>query len=160
MSTDHATKNRPPLHITHGHSRNGRHTHAYSAWHAMHQRCRSSASHYYRYSGRGIIVCERWRRFENFLADMGEPPSPKHSLDRINGDGDYEPGNCRWATPKEQMRNMSRNNLLTWRGKTQTLVEWGEELGVKPNTLLYRLRRGWDFERAFTEPIHEKTKRQ
>lgn len=62
--------------------------------------------HYANYGGRGIKVCERWEDFENFYADMGDPPSDKHSLDRIDGNGDYEPGNCRWATPKEQSANI------------------------------------------------------
>lgn len=90
---------------THGHSAHGR-SRTYVSWEAMHQRCRNpNKDGFERYGGRGITVCERWRDFENFLADMGERPAGK-TLDRYpNPDGDYEPLNCRWATPKEQQAN-------------------------------------------------------
>lgn len=85
-------------------------TKAYESWASMIQRCTNpKKKQFANYGGRGIKVCDRWLKFENFLADMGECPSGK-SLDRINNDGDYEPGNCRWATRKEQMRNR-RNNV-------------------------------------------------
>jgi len=89
----------------HGHCCNGRSTRIYAVWRSMMQRC-NSPNHpaYADYGGRGIRVCERWHSFVNFLVDMGEPP-PGLSIDRINNDGDYEPGNCRWATRSEQMRN-------------------------------------------------------
>lgn len=89
----------------------------YKAWASMKARCSNSKRHnYHRYGGRGICVCERWLKFENFLADMGPRPSPSHSLDRYpNNDGNYEPGNCRWATRVEQAGNRSypksRNNV-------------------------------------------------
>lgn len=80
-------------------------TSTYSTWHAMRQRCsNSSRPNYHLYGGRGISVCERWNSFESFLADMGEKPEGRQ-LDRINNDGIYEPGNCRWATPKENSNN-------------------------------------------------------
>jgi hypothetical protein len=72
----------------------------------MNQRiCNPKASNYQYYGGRGITICERWRKFENFFADMGPRPSPAHSIDRIENNGNYEPGNCRWATAVEQNRN-------------------------------------------------------
>lgn len=93
---------RPPLH---GHTHKGGHSSAYGRWMGMHYRCSNPKSKGYKnYGGRGIRVCERWQKFENFLADMGEPP-PGLTLDRINNDGDYEPDNCRWATWEEQNNN-------------------------------------------------------
>ncbi len=78
----------------------------YNAWNAMKNRCNNPKDpSFYRYGGRGISVCDRWLTFENFLADMGNRPSKRYSLDRINNDGNYEPGNCRWATAKVQGAN-------------------------------------------------------
>ena len=91
---------------THGETRNRQQTSEFRSWRAMRQRCQDpSLLSYKDYGGRGIKVCERWHRFENFLADMGRKPSPRHSIDRIDVNGNYEPGNCRWATPYEQRHN-------------------------------------------------------
>jgi len=118
----------------------------------MNKRCRNPADKdYLRWGGRGIRVCERWRNsFENFLADMGKKPSAKHSLDRINNDGDYEPGNCRWATNREQSRNRSNNRYITAFGETLLVVEWAERSNVKLGTIYRRLQYGWSPERAVT----------
>jgi hypothetical protein len=89
----------------HGHARRGRLTRAYVRWAAMLRRCfNPNVREYCNYGGRGVTVCERWLKFENFYADMGDPP-PGKWLDRRDNDGDYEPGNCRWTTPTEQARN-------------------------------------------------------
>jgi hypothetical protein len=91
--------------LTHGKARRGGTAKIYGIWNAMKNRCsKPSQDSYYLYGGRGIKVCKRWQAFENFYADMGDPPDGMW-IDRINGDGDYEPGNCRWATPKEQRAN-------------------------------------------------------
>jgi hypothetical protein len=93
----------------HGHCRTNRRTDEYKAWAQMLARVRATTGRrFLDYAGRGIGVCERWLSFENFLADMGYRPSPKHSLDRINNDGDYEPSNCRWATASQQVANRRR----------------------------------------------------
>jgi hypothetical protein len=116
----------------------------------MIQRCTNPRAGGFRvYGGRGISVCDRWlHSFENFLADMGSKPSPHHSLDRIEGDADYEPGNCRWATAKEQANNISTNVRLTVFGETKTMSEWSDTTGVKRGTIWWRVRHGWSSERA------------
>jgi len=90
----------------HGHAKRASRTAEYKAWENMISRCHTNQAIYARYRIKGIIVCEKWRNsFSEFLADMGPRPSPRHSVDRINNDGNYEPGNCRWATGTEQMLN-------------------------------------------------------
>lgn len=110
----------------------------------MRERCESpKARYYHRYGGRGISVCERWLKFENFLADMGERP-PRMSLDRFpNNDGNYEPGNCRWATNLQQHRNKSSNRLISHEGETLTVTEWAERFGIQRAALYERLKRGY-----------------
>jgi hypothetical protein len=119
----------------------------------MIERVKPSSRHAKHYADRGITVCARWGVYENFLADMGRRPSPEHSLDRIDNDRGYEPGNCRWATDVEQNRNTRGNHLVTFRGETLPIAAWAERLGMLHATLTYRLRT-WSVERAFTEPFH------
>lgn len=129
--------------------RKGRLTHGqagspeYRAWEAMKRRCsKSTYGAYSRYGGRGIKVCERWdNSFEAFFLDMGQKPSPKHSLERIDNDGDYCPGNCKWATTSEQGVNRSNNRRLTYEGRTMCLSEWAKELGVSTSSIHSRIRR-------------------
>lgn len=110
---------------------------AYKTWSGIKARCHTpSASGYENYGGRGITVCDRWRdSFENFLADMGEPPDGC-SLERVGNDGPYSPENCRWATRKEQNRNSRHNRTVD--GKC--LSEWAEHYGVSISTIQKRLR--------------------
>ena len=117
----------------------------YLRWRSMLERCRNpKKTEYKNYGGRGIAVCERWRTsFQAFAEDMGSSFSTCLELDRIDNDGDYEPNNCRWTTPKIQNRNRRTNHRLTIGGVTKTIIEWAEHSGVKANTILTRVRRGW-----------------
>lgn len=129
----------------------------------MQTRCHNPNSEDYpNYGGRGIRVCERWRTdFAAFLADMGPRPSSRHSIDRFpNQDGNYEPGNCRWATAKEQQNNRRNNNFLTHAGLTLTITEWSLRTGLSRQTILHRLKRGQSVSRALTEPVNSKKSRK
>jgi|SRR5580692_9707464 hypothetical protein len=126
----------------------------YVCWGAMIQRCyNASGTGYHKYGGRGIKVCERWRNsFSAFYEDMGERPSRQHSLDRIDNNSDYEPGNCKWSTAKEQARNRRSSMILEAFGRKQTLAAWGEEFGVTGRLIGERLLRGWSAEKAISTP--------
>jgi len=115
-----------------------------STYRNMISRCYNPrATGYEYYGGRGIKVCERWKKdFINFYKDMGERPNDM-SLDRIDVNGNYTKANCKWATPVEQARNTTANNYIDYNGDIKILEEWGEQLKIKPNTILTRLRRGW-----------------
>lgn len=110
-------------------------------WLDMIYRCENpGSSNWVNYGGRGISICERWRSsFENFLADMGERP-PGRTIDRIDVNGNYEPGNCRWATPYEQGQNVRHAKQVTHNGLTLTLSAWARHLGVDRQTVRYRMR--------------------
>lgn len=110
-----------------------------------------SVDRFKHYGGRGIKVCERWRDYSAFLEDMGERP-PGMSLDRINVDGDYEPGNCRWATDKEQAQNKQNTRHVTVGNVTRCIKEWGRISGVDHRMIGWRLSRGWPPERAVFQP--------
>jgi hypothetical protein len=140
----------------HGGTPRGGRMSEYRIWGTMLDRCHNpKAQRYPEYGGRGIAVCDQWRGeggFANFLADMGRKPTPKHEIDRTDNDGPYSPENCRWATRKEQMNNTRKTRRLTFRGRTQTVSQWCEELGVSKATVFRRLADGWTTERAMTEP--------
>lgn len=96
-----------------------------------------------RYGGRGISVCERWLESPaNFVADMGKRPSQNHSIERIDRDGNYEPGNCVWATVAEQANNRSNNTRIEIDGRTQNITQWASECGVNRTVILRRMKRG------------------
>lgn len=117
----------------------------------MHSRCNAppSSVEYAKYVARGIRVCARWSSYENFLADMGRRPTPQHSLDREDNDGNYEPDNCRWATRPEQCRNRRSNRLVNFNGKLVTLVEAMHLCGLHRTTFYDRVRDGWPEEDLF-----------
>lgn len=131
-----------------------RNTPEWLAWKNMRDRC-SKTSHpsYHRYGGRGIKVCDRWLDFTAFFEDMGVRPGPGSSVDRIDNDGDYEPGNCRWATAKQQARNRSNTKTVKYRGVQVTIVELAERTGVKYSVLHARLKAGWSVTAATTTPV-------
>ena len=139
----------------HGCARPGKITPEFRSWAHMRRRCKDQRDNRYdRYGGRGIVVCERWQTsFAAFLADMGPKPTPQHSIDRIDNDGNYEPGNCRWATRREQGNNTKRNRLLTLNGETMTVTEWSRKVGIHNRTIRARLARGWTVQDALLAPL-------
>lgn len=139
-----------------GNVKHGRHgSLTYMRWKSMLQRCTNpKASNYKRYGGKGVTVCARWREsFAAFAADMGECPGKAFTVDRLRNSGNYEPGNCRWATKAQQNANRASVLELTHAGRTMNAEQWATELGISANTLRSRLRLGWSVERALTEPL-------
>lgn len=130
-------------------------TRIYSIWRNMRQRCNNpNASKYHLYGGKGIQVCSEWQTdFMNFYEwAMDNGYSDELTLDRINGNKDYCPKNCRWATYKQQNNNTTQNHLLTFKGETHSIHEWAEIVGLSKKCLSERIRRGWTTERALTTP--------
>lgn len=129
-------------------------THEYACWSRIKDRCERRANPSYKhYGGRGISVCERWRNsFELFLKDMGKRPDGTE-IDRIDNDGDYEPGNCRWVSRLVNSRNKRSNRRLTYRDRTKCISEWAEELGIPPDIISTRLKRGWTVDDALNRPL-------
>ena len=122
-------------------------TGTYVSWYGMKTRCfNKNYKDYKYYGGRGIKVCNSWMKFENFFEDMGERPEGK-TLDRIDNNGNYCKENCYWATRKEQANNRRSNRYLTYKGKTQNVSEWAEELNINKNDISNRLNLGWKIER-------------
>lgn len=121
----------------------------YAVWVSMKNRCANKNNKYY--GGKGISVCERWvLSFVDFLKDMGRRPSTKHTIERRDGNGDYAPRNCMWATKKEQANNRKSNRMITIDKKTKTLSQWCDDCGVKWSTARARIdEHGWDIKEAF-----------
>jgi len=132
--------------ISESNKRRSRHgmweTKIYRTWTSMKSRCTNPKStHWARYGGRGITVCQEWAdSFEKFYEHVGDPPTDKHTLDRIDNNRGYEPGNVRWATRKEQANNTSFNMWIEYDGKRMTWAQWANYLGIKYNTLMTRVR--------------------
>jgi hypothetical protein len=140
--------------LKHGHSPwKGPHTPEYMIWHSMKRRCQSPKDRaYHHYGGRGIKVSEEWQTFANFIRDMGQRPSPDHSLDRINNNGPYCKENCAWTLRVDQMNNTRRNRYIEYQGRTLTMAQWGRELGIEGKLIGQRLGYGWSIEDALTKP--------
>jgi hypothetical protein len=124
---------------THGRSK----TPEYRVWNTMWFRCTNpKCSSYKFYGARGIVVCDRWKHFENFIADMGDRPAKGYSIERIDGSKGYEPGNCRWATAREQASNTRNTVLLEYEGLKLSLAEWARRVGVTQRTIWLRRKAG------------------
>ncbi len=130
-------------------------TREYSIWRGMKKRCTDPRSvNFEWYGGRGVAVCESWSNsFDEFYRDMGECP-PNCSLDRIDNDGPYSPENCRWVSHREQLGNKSNNRFITHNGDTHTVAEWARKLNILPDTIYYRINKGWPVERALQAPMN------
>lgn len=131
-------------------------TKIYGIWKNMKSRCNNPRFPKYKdYGARGIRVSERWMSFDNFYADMGDPPDGM-MLDRKDNDGDYSFDNCRWATASEQQSNKRNNRLIAFEGETKTLTQWANERDMSVQTLSARLnQRGWSIKRALTTSPHD-----
>lgn len=143
---------------THGHGRKGNKSKEYRAWSNMLTRCyNENYLEHENYGGRGIIVCERWRTsFVNFIEDMGLATSKKHSLDRIDNDGNYCKENCRWATLKQQGSNTSRNRWIEHDGKNMIISDWMKYLGIS-NGYFYKQLKKKSFADIYANPRKKKT---
>lgn len=136
-------------------------TPTYTAWMAMKRRCNLRYKEDYpRYAGRGIMVCSRWEKFENFYADMGKRPSKLHTIDRIDNDLGYSKENCRWAMPLEQNNNKSNTRWITLKGKTLPQMVWVRKLGISKSALSYRLNAGWSDDDILNTPTNKNTRRK
>lgn len=128
-------------------------TPTYIVWRAMRARCQKPSHKSYKdYGARGIKVCDSWKKFENFLADMGERPEGMQ-LDRVDNNGNYEPSNCRWATPMQNMNNRRTSHYVDFNGERRTLAQWSRVLGIGHDTLGFRLDHGWSVSEALTTPV-------
>lgn len=136
--------------LQHGCARRGHATAEYRIWKGMNKRCSCPSDSVFRfYGGRGIRVCDRWSRsFVSFLEDMGPRPSTKHTIDRIDPSGNYEPRNCRWLLGAKQNRNRRDTVYLTIQGETKPLAEWAEQFGIPASRIHKRLAAGFDHEHA------------
>lgn len=139
--------------MTHGHTAMGHASGTYGSWASMVDRATNPNNKRFKdYLGRGIGVCDRWLSFENFLSDVGGRPNGT-TLERIDNNLGYFPGNVKWATRSEQQRNRRTNHLVTFKGETHCIAEWAELVGLRFSTLFTRLKRGWSEERALTTPV-------
>ena len=129
----------------------------YVSWCKMNARCYNPNERNFKdYGGRGIAVCAQWRGpggYEQFIADMGLPPSSRHQIDRKKNGRNYTPSNCRWTTHFNNQANRRNNHELEFRGKKQHIRAWSRETGIGHNTLFKRFSMGWSIERILTKPV-------
>lgn len=142
---------------THGLTKGNEKSPEFNTWCHMKTRCLNKrCKSYPDYGGRGITICDRWlgpNGFPNFLADMGpKPKGGRYSIGRIDNDGNYEPGNCRWESDLEQAHNKRNSQKFTYNGRTLCISEWCREVGGDDSIIHMRLRRGWSIERAVSTP--------
>jgi hypothetical protein len=134
-------------------------TRIFKIWTGIRKRCNNPKCKSYKwYGGRGVKISDKWDNFIDFYNDMKEGYADDLSLDRINPNGNYEPGNCRWATSKIQNRNRRNNNVITYNNKSKTLAEWAELSGNNYTVINYRIKNGWDIEKAIFSPTIQKIK--
>jgi Fic family protein len=133
-------------------------TRLYGIWRGIKRRCLNPNYHHFKdYGGRGITICEEWQNYEPFAKWAIENGySENLTIDRIDNDGNYEPLNCRWVDVYVQNNNTSRNHFIEYQGGLYTIAELADMAGIKQNTLLYRLKRGWDIEKAIKQPIERR----
>lgn len=143
------------INTIHGHKKNGEVTQIYTAWCHIKQRCTNLKDKDYQdYGGRGIVICSRWKNsFENFLEDMQKGWKPKLTIERIEKNGDYYPGNCKWATRKEQARNTRHNHLISHLGQIQCISVWSEKTGISERVIWWRINHDWSTEETLTIPV-------
>lgn len=135
--------------LRHGGYAGGKEQPLHYIWRSMMARCYRKTDKSYRYYGaRGIRVCVRWHEYQNFAKDMGERPSPDHSLERVDVNDDYYPDNCCWATRSEQQKNKTSTKLYVHEGRAQTLVEWARELGISKELAHWRINTWGTFEKG------------
>ena len=153
---DHVISGRSKGCISCSHIKHGMEgTKVYNVWAGMKQRCQNSKYHSYaNYGGRGITVCERWQKFENFYTDMGDPPQGS-SIDRRDNHKGYTPENCHWTTSKVQQNNRRTTRMLEYKGDILPLTVLAERHGVERHTLQHRLKRGWTVEDALEKPVRD-----
>lgn len=152
-------KDHPTVILKHGYRRTGTSKPEYNVWDAMKQRClNTNCVNYENYGARGITVCERWiNSFAAFIEDVGPRPSDKHSLDRINNNGNYEPSNVRWAT--RDIQNSNRRSYSRYAGNLN-ITKAAETSGIPYQTVWSRLKAGWSEEKAISTPLRKDSRRK
>jgi hypothetical protein len=136
---------------THGHSKNKMQSPEYHTWCNMRERCNNPDNvAYFNYGGRGIEVCKRWLKFENFLKDMGLKPSKLHSIERVNNNENYCPSNCIWDVVENQSRNHRRNKWFEYNGQRMIQEDWAKKWGVNGTAIKHHLNTGKTFEQIYT----------